>query len=365
MEVVGSARALKSPPTKYVSGQVDAALFDSVPGVGFNTNSSASAIVPPPGRLTGTGAALAVDPAENNAFRAINRAWKDGGAVRFAPASGSQAPRYVLTGLSDDQQDDLVRTLALRGQRTDPSGPVIAKARLGVYEPWGGNMSAGWIRWILEQYGFDYTILRPADFHSPLTGRVDVVIMPDGALLRGGAGRGGRATRPEYSDDTTAEDLASFEQFVRNGGTLVCVSTACSAVIQQFKLPVTNSVSGLRPEDFFLRGSIVEAEIDTTHPLMAGMPRKAALFADGSPVFETQSGFSGTVLAKYADAGSPLLSGYLIGEKYLNGKSAALDVHLDAGHVILLGFRPEWRGQSFGTFKVLFNSLLLTPSRNQ
>jgi ribosomal protein S18 acetylase RimI-like enzyme len=219
-------------------------------------------------------------------------------------------------------------------------------------------MSAGWIRWILEQYGFDYTTLRPADFHTPLTGKVDVVIMPDGARLRAGTGRGGRTTRPEYTDDTTPADLEVFEQFVRNGGTLVCISTACSVAIQQFKLPVTNIVSGLRPDEFFLHGSIVEAAIETTHPVMSGMPEKAAVFVDGSPVFQTEPGFTGTVLAKYADAGSPLLSGYLIGEKYLAGKAAALDLTLGTGHIVLLGFRPEWRGQPFGTFRVLFNAAL-------
>jgi len=30
--------------------------------------------------------------------------------------------------------------------------------------------------------------------------------------------------------------------------------------------------------------------------------------------------------------------------------------------VILLGFRPEWRDQSFGTFKVIFNSLLASTT---
>jgi hypothetical protein len=91
---------------------------------------------------------------------------------------------------------------------------------------------------------------------------------------------------------------------------------------------------------------------------MAGMPEKAALFVDSSPVFETLDGFTGRVLAKYQESGSPLLSGYLIGESHLHGKAAALDVQLGKGHGVLLGFRPQWRGQSFGTLRVLFNAAL-------
>jgi hypothetical protein len=149
-----------------------------------------------------------------------------------------------------------------------------------------------------------------------------------------------------------------LELFVRGGGTLVCLSNASTFAIQQLGLPVRNVVSGLRPEEFFLRGSIVEVTTDATHPVMAGMPDKAAVFVDGSPVFETLDGFKGTVLARYQESGSPLLSGYLIGETFLHGRAAALDVSIDAGHVVLLGFRPEWRGQPFGTFRVLFNAAL-------
>jgi hypothetical protein len=79
-------------------------------------------------------------------------------------------------------------------------------------------------------------------------------------------------------------------------------------------------------------------------------------------VFDPLEGFKGHVLARYQDAGSPLLSGYLIGEKHLNGKAAALDVDVDRGRVILLGFRPGWRGQPFGTFKVLFNAALFSTT---
>ena len=97
-----------------------------------------------------------------------------------------------------------------------------------------------------------------------------------------------------------------------------------------------NVVTGLKPEDYFLRGSIVEVTPDVAHPVMAGMPAKAAVFMDGGPVFETGEGFDGRVLATYQESGSPLLSGFLIGEKYLNGKAAALEARLDKGRVILL-----------------------------
>jgi hypothetical protein len=91
---------------------------------------------------------------------------------------------------------------------------------------------------------------------------------------------------------------------------------------------------------------------------MAGMPEHAAVFFDGSPIFAPLENFTGEVLAKYDPQGSPLLSGYLLGEKALQGQAAALDVHHGKGHVVLIGFRPQWRGQSFGTFRVLFNAAL-------
>lgn len=363
LKTIGGVIDPKIRPTMYVNGRRDAAPFDSVPGIGFDANAASAAIVPPPGRTSGSGPSLAVDPAQNNAFRAINRAWKDGATVSFVERTPASAAQYVVHGLSETAQTALVSSLALAAQRTALSGVGIRRPRIGVYEPWGGNMSAGWTRWILEQYGFDYVTLRPADFHGPLADKVDVVLMADGARLpaaTGGrsGGRGGRVVRPEYADILSAEDLAAFEAFIRHGGTLVCLNTASAFAIEQFKLPVVNAVAGLRTDDFFLRGSIVQVAIDRSHPIMAGMPETAAIFADGSPVFETQDGFQGRVLARYAETGSPLLSGYLIGEKHLSGKAAALDVQLDAGHIVLLGFRPEWRGQPFGTFRVLFNAVL-------
>ena len=350
-------------PTPYDSALAkDAAAFDSVPGQGFNTDPAAAAIVPPSGHITGSGPALVVDPAQNNSFRALNRAWQSSAAVSFA--SG----RYVITGLSTTAQNDLAAALALQAERVPANrrptpSYIVPKPRIGVYQPWTGSMDEGWVRWTLEQYGFAYTPIHPDDFREPIGNKVDVLIVADDARFpipgqAGGRDGRGAPPRPEYAYQLTPQDLQRFEQFVRGGGTLVCLGNASNFAIQEFKLPVVNVIAGLRPEEFFLRGSLVEVNVDTAHRIMAGMPEKAAVFVDGSPVFETGAGFKGSVLARYKDSGSPLLSGYLIGEKHLNSKAAALDVELDAGHVILLGFRPEWRGQPFGTFRVLFNAAL-------
>jgi hypothetical protein len=375
MRLVGTIPESKVKPTPYEAAlRSDAAPFDSVPGLGFNSDPNAAAILPPAGRVTGTGPILVIDPAQNNAYRALNRAWEQGAKVQAsADASGSPV-RYAIMGLSDSAQNDLVQSLALRAERTlSAPGRAVRRPRLGLFQPWTGSMDEGWTRWLLEQYGFSYLLVHPDDFKSPLTDKIDVLIIADDARVpiagaasggrgpstgSGQAGGGGRAVRPEYAYQLTPSDLQGFERFVRSGGTLVCLSNASGFAIQQFKLPVRNVVAGLRPEEFFLRGSIVEVTTDPSHPVMAGMTERAAVFVDGSPVFETTDGFQGSVIARYAETGSPLLSGYLIGEKYLQGKAAALDVQLGDGHVVLLGFRPTWRGQPFGTFRVLFNAAL-------
>jgi hypothetical protein len=121
---------------------------------------------------------------------------------------------------------------------------------------------------------------------------------------------------------------------------------------------VKNVVAGLRSQDFFAGGSILEVRADTGHPLMAGMPERADVFFDSSPVFAPQDGFQGTVVAAYPAEGSPLMSGYLLGEQHLQGLGAEVVADHGDGHVVLMGFRPQWRGQPFGTFRALFNSVL-------
>jgi len=75
------------------------------------------------------------------------------------------------------------------------------------------------------------------------------------------------------------------------------------------------------------------------------------------PAFETKTDFKGKVLARYPKERSPLASGYLAGPDKLQGKAAAVEADYGKGRILLLGFKPQWRGQSHAAFKFFFNAL--------
>ena len=68
-------------------------------------------------------------------------------------------------------------------------------------------------------------------------------------------------------------------------------------------------------------------------------------------------------VARYA--GSDLLaSGWISGERAVLGKHILLEARHGKGRVILFGFRPQFRGQTSGTFKFILNAIYTsTPEK--
>ena len=349
MKVLAPDAPFVIKPTPYNVAKADAAVFDSVPGAGFDTNPMAAAITPPAAAVTGTGANLSVNPAETNAFRAINAAWKANASV------SRDGDRYVISGMNETAMTDLVKSLAIKAEKVSTAGSAIKKPRIALFEP-PNSIDAGWTKWVLERYGFEFVSVNTPDITGNLKDRIDVLLIGDEArgILPGGGGFG-RAPAPTPEDDAR---IKALDDFVTAGGTLVATGRSTVAAIDQLKLPVKNVLAGLNRQQFFANGSVLRVTTDPAQPVMAGMPKDADVFVLGSPAFETTDGFTGAVLATYPTEGPLLRSGYLLGEKYLQGKAAAVEVKHGNGRVILIGFRPQWRGQPFGSFRVLFNSLL-------
>jgi hypothetical protein len=318
----------------------------------FTAHPVAAAIMPVPGTVRGSGSRIALRPSQLETFGVIGKALVADRPVYF------DGNRYIIDGVEPDSLTRWARDLGLDVERTNAAGTRV-RGRIAIYQPWRASMDEGWTRWLLDTWNVPYARLTNADVQAGgLRDRFDAILIASdpAALLLEGYETG--SVPPRYEGGLGTVGVRALESFIRAGGTLICVNQCAEFAVEQFHLPVRNVLAGVNRRDFFASGSILEVETDTTHKVMAGMPQRARVFVDRSPVFETLDGFNGHVLARFDETGSPLRSGYLLGEDRIAGHAAALDVALGNGHVVLLGFRPQWRGQPWGTFRVLFNALM-------
>jgi hypothetical protein len=344
----------------------------------------------PSGSVSGTAKAVyAIDPRTNEAFIAVNRLLKGGDAVyrSAAPVQVSGQSWPAGTFLVAPAQGPHARVeqaakslgLAVAALDANPSGEMVRvkPPRVGLYNQWGGNMDEGWTRWVLEQYEFPYTTLRDKDIRAGnLRTKFDVILLPDATyeqMLNGFA----PGTMPdEYVGGMTPRGVQHLLQFAADGGTLVAQDSAGELPLTIMGLPVRDSVAMLRDNEFYIPGALLRVNVDNKHPVAWGMPQEAAAFFARSPVFEVgrrRSRFGDTreadppkpagvnVIATYPSK-DVLMSGWLLGERYLHNKAAVVEATVDKGRVVLLGFRVQHRGQPHGTFKLLFNSIYLGAS---
>jgi hypothetical protein len=287
----------------------------------------------------------------------------------------------------------------------------LVKPRVALYRSWVPSMDEGWTRWVLEQFKFDYSTINDSDVRAGnLKDRFDVVILPDQSMLQMINGNRAGSYPEEFCGGMTEAGVTNLKSFVEAGGVLVCLDSASELAIKRFGLPVRNALEGLKRDQFYAPGSIFRARVDSQNPLAFGMPSEADLYfvsgtrrgrgsdPDISPANDSnprpegrgrgesngseragdsQSGRrdeSSTLVnafafeitdpqrahsvVRYAE-GNPLRSGWLLGPQYVAGKSALVDVNLGKGHVVLFGFRTQHRAQTWGTFKLLFNAILL------
>ena len=151
-----------------------------------------------------------------------------------------------------------------------PAGFAVKKMRVGIYEPWAGNIDEGWTKWILEQYHFPFTVLHNQDVQAGhLRSKFDSIVLAEMAARQIVDGMAPGTVPGQYAGGIGDDGVEMLREFVNEGGTLVTLGNASQFAIDRFSLPVKNIVAGLRSDEFFCSGALLRADVKE-HPVTAG-----------------------------------------------------------------------------------------------
>jgi hypothetical protein len=164
----------------------------------------------------------------------------------------------------------------------------------------------------------------------------------------------------EYKGGIAKEGVTALKDFVQNGGTLITIASSGDLVASEFNVPVRNALAGAKGE-VDIPGSLLRVHVDPNNPVGYGMPEETAAFVDGEIVYQTAipgPELKRSIVATYPEDGRDiLLSGWAKGQDKLTRHSAVVTFEQGKGKIVMFSFRPQYRAQSEGTFKLLFNAI--------
>ncbi len=267
------------------------------------------------------------------------------------------APEMKLTLLKDGNEVRADLGLPLKkGDESPIRNPVKQSVRVGIYKGSMSNMDEGWTRFIFDTFNVPYSSVRDTDIRQgTLNSKYDVVVFPSQRSTEIIAGNAAGSVPAEYTGGITEAGVNNLKEFVGNGGMVICFDASCDLAIKQFNLPIRNALEGVRSSEFYCPGSIVALDVDNKNPIASSLPTTLPAYFINSSAF-TSTDVSVRVIARYAKD-NLLRSGWLLGEDKLRGQIALAEVGVGKGRIVLFGFRPQHRGQSWGTLPLIWNAI--------
>jgi hypothetical protein len=246
---------------------------------------------------------------------------------------------------------------------------AVTLPRVALYKSYVAALDEGWTRWVFDTNGIPYKTVYDADLRKGnLSAQFDAIILPDNppqAILSGLGARGPRAESggpvyaKEYLGGLGPDGIAALKAFVEAGGTIITDNKASGVYATKDNPTFSNALLGVPSREFYCPGSQLEIAVDTTNPIAFGSTPTVPVFFETGPTFKI-SGDARPVGRYTTD--HPLLSGWILGGKYLAGTAAIADVPTGKGRIVAFGFIPMYRGLSDATYKFLLNAMLYSTS---
>lgn len=340
---------------------------------------------PPAQTVTNSSRGYLLSAQVNNAFIAVNDLLKAGVDVyRIRDAQdGVPAGSFYI----DPKGADLLKRAgselgvpAAPASRKPANMVQVKPARIALFDVYGGSMPSGWVRWMLEQYHFDFSLIFPQEIDAGnLREKYDAILFIESGIppYGSGGGYGYRRRMPEASElpepyrhmvgSLSAEkSIPQLKAFLEAGGSILTTGSSTS-LAYHLGLPVKNAlvemVNGkevpLSGEKFYVPGSVLRVKVNPAIDAAWGMPDYADVIFNNSPVFhlKPEARLNGIEALAWFDSAKPLRSGWAWGQNYLQDGVAAFKAPVGKGYLYAYGPHITYRAQPHGSFKLLFNAL--------
>lgn len=303
---------------------------------------------------------------QNNTFKLVNqvlnkgnKAWRDQSTGDWYMENKIDAGQFIpgLTAVSS-----LPKNIE-----------AVKPARIALWDTYGGSMPSGWLRLILEQYEYDFTVIYPPQFDlGNLHEQFDVIILPPNAVPRSGSsGFGGRMRSGEAPENipsphrenwgrlSVETSVPILKEFVENGGTIVTTGSS-AALAQHFGLQVENALvdeegNPLGRETYYTPGSVLNVSVQENHPATYGYADHIDIYFANNDVFKINDPDITPLL--WFGKEDPLRSGWSWGGHYLQDGVIAFEKNIGKGRLTVYNTDITFRAQTQGTFRLLFNRL--------
>jgi hypothetical protein len=362
--------------------------------------------------------AYLVSPESNAGFLAVARLQSEGlpvyrtaselrsGGKSFAPGTWIVPPDERATGVLKTVSEQTGLVVSGADEPPEVEGfRMKLPTRVGLWKA-ANNMPAGWLMWLLEQYGVQHRIVSSADFEGDLSDRYDVIVLPSGT------NRGSIVTglSSELHDESWAwaygvgeEGWQKLRKWVQEGGTLAAIGSAVETARELVDLPMEGSLpkqeavsqgeatipvdeADRRVRDvfqsparlmttlkekvvdpssiFYCPGSLIWNELNPNHPVAYGMPSRWPVFFRRDQAYRLRPGFdsSAEVVARYPAKGGLVASGWLLGGELLRDQANVMAFQVGRGNVVTLASQVGFRAQTRATFKLLLNAIFQGPA---
>ncbi|WP_099366935.1 M14 family metallopeptidase [Sphingobacterium sp. 1.A.4] len=307
-------------------------------------------------------------PAEiNDSYKIANQQLNNKGKVWRDQVSGDF---YI------ENKGNMTLTFDAAGANALPKSVKPLKSlRIGLWDTYGGSMASGWLRFNLEQHHYNFELVFPADIDKGnLNSKFDVLIFPGGAIPRFGTstttrpGNRGEMAMPdhipaEYKNRwgrlSADKSIPVLQEFMEKGGKVITIGNS-SDLAEHLKLGVEDALVDqnkvpLKRTEFYTPGSVLTAKVNSGVPSTWGYADQIDLYYSNDNLYKITNKDITPLI--WFDSEKVLKSGWSWGEKYLKDGVLAFETNIGKGKLVSFGNDINFRAQTHGTFKFLFNQL--------